>query len=383
MSFMLKKVLLGAVVWLSIPSCKDDQVKDTAVSPDVRVVAAGKENLPVYSEYVGQTYGLADINIQPRIEGWITGMYFKEGSLVQKGSLLYTIDDESSLNLVDAAQAELARTQTLLVKNKSDLDRVKPLAEMNALSQRDLDAATAAYEAAQNEVKISEARLANSKIQLSYTKMTAPITGIIGISKVQVGEYVSKVSLQNGINEISSLGEVRVRFPVSESDYLGFVRRYKADPKANNFSAIPVELILGDGSVFGEKGNLQLTNRQIDPSTGSILVQAVFKNLNGLLRPGQYVRVRFQSDEVKNAVVVPQQAVNQLQNIYQVFLLTDSNKIKPTIIKVGSRIGSNWVVTQGLKEGDKVAVLGSSFINPSMVVKPVEIDWNYDSTSKN
>ena len=126
-----------------------------------------------------------------------------------------------------------------------------------------------------------------------------------------------------------------------------------------------------------------LTNRQIDPSTGSILVQAVFKNLNGLLRPGQYVRVRFQSDEVKNAVVVPQQAVNQLQNIYQVFLLTDSNKIKPTIIKVGSRVGSNWVVTQGLKEGDKVAVLGSSFIKPSMVVKPVEINWNYDSTSKN
>ena len=268
MSLMLKKVLLGSIVWLSIGSCKDDQAKDTAVSPDVHVVAAGKENLPVYSEYVGQTYGLADINIQPRIEGWITGMYFKEGSLVQKGSLLYTIDDESSLNQVDAAEAELARTQTLLVKNKSDLDRVKPLAEMNALSQRDLDAATASYEAAQNEVKISEARLANSKIQLSYTKMTAPITGIIGISKVQVGEYVSKVALQNGINEISSLGEVRVRFPVSESDYLGFVRRFKADPKANDFAAIPVELILGDGRCFWRKSEIfsadQPSDRSID-----------------------------------------------------------------------------------------------------------------------
>jgi membrane fusion protein, multidrug efflux system len=380
MSFNIKRLFLGCLLF---SACTDDRIKPPAAAPEVHVVTTGKENLPVYSEYVGQTYGQADINIQPRIEGWITGMYFKEGSLVQKGSLLYTIDDESAVNVVEAAQAELARTQTLLVKNKSDLDRVKPLADMNALSQRDLDAATAAYEAAKNEVRISEAKLANAKIQLSYTRMTAPITGIIGISKVQVGEYVGNVSFQNGINEISSLGEVKVRFPVSESDYLSFVRRYEADPKAYNFNNIPVELLLGDGTVFGEKGNLQLTNRQIDPATGSILVQAIFKNLHGLLRPGQYVRVRFQSDEIENAVVVPQQAINQLQNIYQVFLLTDSNKIKPTNVKVGSRIGSNWVVTQGLKEGDKVAVLGSTFIKSSMVVQPVEINWNYDSTSKN
>jgi membrane fusion protein (multidrug efflux system) len=383
MPSILMRSLLAGILLLSLVSCKDDESKKQDVSPDVNVVVAGKESLPVFSEYVGQTYGLADINIQPRIEGWITGMYFKEGSLVQKGSLLYTIDDESTLNQVDAAKADLARAQTLMIKNKSDLDRVVPLAEMNALSQRDLDASTAAYEASKNEVKVSEARLANMKIQLSYTRMLAPITGIIGISKVQVGEYVSKQALTNGINEISSLGEVRVRFPVSENDYLVFVRRYKADPDANNFAAIPVELILGDGSVFGEKGNLQLTNRQIDPATGSILVQAIFKNAQGILRPGQYVRVRFQTDEYKNAVVIPQQAVNQLQNIYQVYLLTDSNKIKPAIIKVGSRVGSNWVVQEGLKEGDKVAILGSGFVNTSMIVKPVEVKWNYDSTSKN
>jgi membrane fusion protein, multidrug efflux system len=383
MSSLFAKGLAVCVLLFSISSCSENETKKPPVSPDVNIVTAGKETLPVFSEYVGQTYGLADINIQPRIEGWITGMYFKEGSLVQKGSLLYTIDDESSLNQVEAAKAELARTKTLLVKNKSDLDRVKPLTEMNALSQRDLDAATAAYKSSENEVEIAAARLANSKIQLSYTRMLAPITGIIGISKVQVGEYVSKLSLQNGINEISSLGEVRVRFPVSEGDYLIFIRRYRQDPKANNFAEVPVELILGDGSVFGEKGNLQLTNRQIDPTTGSILVQAIFKNKQGLLRPGQYVRVRFQTGEYSNAVVIPQQAVNQLQNIYQVFLLTDSNKIKPSIIKVGSRVGSNWIVSEGLKAGDKVAILGSTFVNANMVVKPVELKWNYDSTSKN
>jgi membrane fusion protein (multidrug efflux system) len=381
-SIIAKAILVGLTMTLII-SCAEDESKKPAASPDVNVIAAGKENLPIYSEYVGQTYGLSDINIEPRIEGWITGIFFKEGSSVQKGSLLYTIDDQPSLNKLDASKAQAARAQTLMENKKSELGRVKPLAEMNALSQRDLDFATANYEASVNEVKIAEAMVENSKIELSYTRITAPITGIIGISKVQVGDYVSAVSLGNGINVVSSLGDVRVRFPISENDYLQFSREYKKDPSANNFTEIPVDLILGDGSLYNVKGRLQLTNRQIDPTTGSILVQAIFKNGQGILRPGQYVKVRFKTSEYSNVVVIPQQAVNQLQNIYQVYMLTDSNKIKPSIIKVGARVGSNWIVTDGLKEGDKVVILGSTFVNTSMVVKPSVIKWNYDSTSKN
>ncbi len=383
MSSILAKGLLTGYIFISLSSCKDDQGKAPPPIPDVHVVLAGKENLPIYSEYVGQTYGLSDVNIEPRIGGWITGIFFKEGSLVQKGSLLYKIDDQPTLNLLDASKAELARAQTLMENKKSELGRVKPLAEMNALSQRDLDFANANYEASVNEVKIAEARVENSKIELGYTRITAPITGIIGISKVQVGDYVSNASLGNGINVVSSLGDVRVRFPISENDYLQFTREYRKDPKANNFAEIPVDLILGDGSVYNVQGHLQLTNRQIDPTTGSILVQAIFKNSQGTLRPGQYVKVRFKTSEYLNAVVVPQQAVNQLQNIYQVFLLTDSNKIKPSIIKVGARVGSNWIVNNGLKEGDKVVILGSTFVNTSTTVNPVTIKWNYDSTSKN
>jgi membrane fusion protein, multidrug efflux system len=381
MSSVLARGLVAGCLFFSIISCGEEEKKPT-VSPEVNVVLAGKKNIPTYSEYVGQIYGLTDVNIDPRVQGWITGMYFKEGSLVQKGSLLYTIDDQPFQNELEAAKAEVARTQTLMENKKAELGRVKPLADMNALSQRDLDYANANYEAAVNEVKISQARLENAKIELGYTKMTAPITGIIGISKVQVGDYVHLVTLGNGINTISSLGEVRVRFPISENDYLNFSREYRKDPKSNNFQEVPVELVLGDGTVFGEKGKLQLTNRQIDPGTGSILIQAIFKNSRGVLRPGQYVKVRFKTGEFKNAVVVPQQSVNQLQNIYQVFLLTDSNKLKPTLIKVGSRVGSNWIVNDGLKEGDKVVIVGSTFLNPSMVVKPVMMNWNYDSTTK-
>lgn len=383
MSSILSKGLLTGFIIISISACKDDESKSTTPSPEVNVVVAGKEDLPIYSEYVGQTYGLSDVNIEPRIAGWITGIFFKEGSLVQKGSLLYKIDDQPTLNLLDASKAELARAQTLMENKKAELGRVKPLAEMNALSQRDLDYATANYEASLNEVKIAESRVENSRIQLGYTRITAPITGIIGISKVQVGDYVSAASLGNGINVVSSLGDVRVRFPISENDYLQFTREYRKDPKANDFTEIPVDLILGDGSLYNVTGRLQLTNRQIDPTTGSILVQAIFKNGQGTLRPGQYVKVRFKTSEYLNAVVIPQQAVNQLQNIYQVYLLTDSNKIKPSIIKVGARVGSNWIVNDGLKEGDKVVILGSTFVNTTTVVNPNTIKWNYDSTSKN
>jgi len=381
MSSNLARGLAVGCLLFSIVSCKEEE-KKSEVSPDVNVVLAGKKNIPTYSEYVGQVYGLSDINIDPRVQGWITGMYFKEGSLVQKGSLLYTIDDQPFVNELDAAKAELARSQTLMENKKSELGRVKPLAEMNALSQRDLDFAAANYEASLNEVKIAQARVENAKIELGYTKMTAPITGIIGISKVQVGDYVRLATPGSGINTISSLGEVRVRFPISENDYLSFAREFRKDPSTVNFSEVPVNLILGDGSIFAETGRLQLTNRQIDPTTGSILIQALFKNASGVLRPGQYVKVRFRTGEYNNAIVIPQQSVNQLQNVYQVFLLTDSNTLKPTLIKVGNRVGSNWIVNEGLKEGDKVVIVGSSFLSPAMIVKPVIMKWNYDSTSR-
>jgi membrane fusion protein (multidrug efflux system) len=363
-------------------ACKNEAAKKEAVSPTVNVVAAGKENVFLYSEYVGQTYGESDVNIQSRTAGWITSMNFKEGSMVQKGSLLYTVDDLNEKNRVDAAEADVARAKTEMVNKKADLERVKPLAAINALSQRDLDNANAAYDASLNSVQIAEAQLANAKVNLGYTKITAPISGIIGISKVQVGDYVGGTAFGNGFNTISSLGDVRVRFPISETEYLRF-REKAAVANFTKLSEIPVALILADGSGYPETGRLDLTNRQIDPATGSLLVQAVFKNPKGTLKPGQYVKVRIRTTEVKEATLVPQQAVNQLQDLYQVFALTDSNTLKPTVVSVGDRVGSNWVIKEGVSAGQKVAVIGSTYIAPGAVVKPVNMAWNYDSTSKN
>lgn len=367
---------------LVLNSCNEQTEQKPAPSPNVNAVTAGKKDIAVYETYIGQIYGQSDIQIQPRVEGYITGIYFKEGETVEKGKLLYTVDDLPTKTRIDAAAADVNRAQSIMENRKSDLNRIQPLTEMKALSQRDLDAATAAYNVSQDEVKIAKARLAHANIELGYTRITSPITGLIGISKALVGDYVGRTSI-GGINTVSALGDVRVRFTISENEYIRFIERIRKDPKTANFAGLPVELILGDGSVYPEKGKLDLTNRQIDASTGSLMVQAAFSNSRRVLRPGQYVKVRFQTDTYKDATLVPQQAVNQLQNIYQVYLLNDSNRVTPTVVKVGIRAGSNWVITQGVKPGDKVVMVGSAFINPNIPVKAATMDWNYDSTIKN
>ncbi|HRI19520.1 MAG TPA: efflux RND transporter periplasmic adaptor subunit [Panacibacter sp.] len=363
-------------------SCNSKDEKTTpALIPEVNVVTAGLKTIPVYTDYVGTTFGEADVEIKPKVDGTVMGIYFKEGEQVKKGQLLYSIDDAALRNKADQAKARVAQANTQMVKMKADLDRVRPLTEMHALSQRDLDAAIAGYGAAENEVEIAKAALKNAELDLGDAKITAPISGVIGISKAVIGDYVSRISTTGSLNTISSLGDMRVRFSISENEYLRFAKR-RTDNSSNVLPAnLPVQLILSDGTVYPEEGYVNIANRQIDAGTGSLLLQAGFKNSFHLLRPGQYVKVRFKTDTYDNAVLIPQQAVNQMQNIYIVMVLNDSNQLKPRTIKTGLRTGSNWIVTDGLKAGEKIAVVGNAIIKPGIVVKPAEMKWNYDSTS--
>lgn len=377
MSSSLSGMLFFAVVLSVFSSCKQEQAIK-AVIPEVSVVEVGEKSVPVYAEYVGQTYGQEDIEILPRVEGWITGIHFKEGDAVKEGQLLYTIDDVELRNRASSAQARVTEAEVLLTKAKSDLDRVEPLAKMNALSQRDLDAAKANYNAQIQNVASAKSLLANAQVELGYSKITAPINGIIGVSRVQEGDYVAKGAGATPINTISSVGAMRVRFSISENDYLEFKKKAEAGATTDR---IEVEMTLSNGQVFPEKGKIDFADRTVDPTTGSLLVQALFENKSGILKPGQYGKVRFKTDEVPNAVLVPQQAVNQLQNIYQVFVVNDSNRVEPRPVKTGFRIGSNWVITDGLKAGEKVALLGNAVVKPKMVVQPIAKAWSYDSTS--
>jgi membrane fusion protein (multidrug efflux system) len=358
-------------------SCKGKEKETTQVVPEVKVVVAGQKNIPIYTEYVGQVYGQSDVEIRPRAEGWIKSIDFKEGSHVQQGQLLYVIQDDELRDREQAAAAQLSEANILLVKAKADLDRVKPLADMNALSKRELDAAQASYDAQQQAVQSASATLNNARTQLSYSRITAPLNGVIGVSKVQVGDYVNKGIGQQPINTISSVGAMRVRFSISENDYL----KFKEKMTVASAKGLEVSFVLNDGTVFPETGKLDFTNREIDPTTGSLLVQAVVANKSGLLRPGQYVKVRFKSDEIQNAVVVPQEAINQMQNVYMAFIVNDSSKINPRPVQAGVRAGSNWVITDGIKPGEKLALVGNTFIKPGMVIKPIMTSYSYDSTS--
>jgi membrane fusion protein (multidrug efflux system) len=368
-------VAVGSIMMLV--SCKSKEAAKTDMVPEVNVVEAGQKTIPLYVEYVGQTYGQSDVELKPRVEGWVKAIHFKEGSNVTRGQLLYTIQDDELRDRVQSAQANVAEANIMLAKAKSDLDRVVPLVNMNALSKRDLDAAQATYDAQKQAVVAANAGLNNAQVQLSYSRITAPISGFIGISKVQVGDYVSKGIGQPPINTISAVGAMRVRFGITENDYIKF--REKADPRA--LKALDVQFIMNDGTVFPETGKLDFANREIDPATGSLLVQAVVENKSRILKPGQYVKVRFQTEEIPNAILVPQEAINQMQSIFMAFLVDDSSKLKPTPVKTGARVGSNWVITEGIKAGDKVALVGNAFIKPGTVVKPLMKQYSYDSTS--
>jgi membrane fusion protein (multidrug efflux system) len=363
------------LIFSAFAACKEKE-KAAAPVPEVQVVKVGQRDLPVYMEYVGQTFGQSDVEIQPRVNGWVQNIAFKEGSMVKKGQLLYVIQDDELKDREQAANAQLAEANIMLVKAKSDLDRVKPLADMNALSKRDLDAAQATYDAQKEAVRSAEASLSNARLQLSYSRITSPINGIIGISKVQVGDYVKNLG-QAPINTVSTLGALRVRFPITEKDYL----MYKQKLTEAQLRALDVEFILNDGTLYPETGKLDFANREVDPTTGSLLIQAVVENKSNLLRPGQYVKVRFKAYDYPNAIMVPQEAINQMQNVYMAYLVNDSNRITPRPVKVGERSGSNWVVTDGLKPGDNVALVGNAFIKAGMEIKPVPKAYSYDSTT--
>lgn len=365
---------------LLLAAC-DSTPEATIISPEVSVITAAQRSVPIYSEFVGQTYGQEDIQIIPRVEGWVTGIHFKEGDAVKAGQLLYTIDDLPTRSKVDGAAGEVARAETMVANKKADLDRVKPLAAMNALSKRDLDAAQAAYDASLAELRVARSKLETASIEQGYTRITSPIDGVIGISKVLQGDYVGKGQLGGAINTVSSLGDMRVRFPVSETDMLRFRENARNDTSLKQ-SRQAIQLLLSDGSLYPQRGRLDLADRSVDPTTGSILLQAVFPNEARLLRPGQSVKVRILTGQVNDAVLVPQRAVNQLQNLYSVFLLNDSNKVVMTPVKVGQRVGANWVIAEGLRPGQRVAIVGNALISPKVPVIPKPIEWDIETSSQ-
>jgi membrane fusion protein (multidrug efflux system) len=363
---------------LAFASCKQTEI---VVPPPVKVniVTAVQQDVPLYEDFVAQVYGESDVDIRSRVEGWVISVNFKEGTAVKKGDLLYTIDDIQYKTRVDREASELASAKTEMVRAQNELNRVKPLAEMNALSKQDLDNSTAGYEAAVSKVKAAEANLQNAKIELGYTKVYAPFNGVVGISNVRVGDYASRAGATSILTTISSISGVRVRFQISEREYLRIAQMTQEELSSAKKN---VQLILADGSLYTEKGEVNFADREIDPKTGTLTIEAIFPNPKGLLRPGLFVKTRVLLSTIPNAVLVPQRAVFQLQSLSQVFTVTDSSTLKVTLIEPGAKIGDAWVINKGLKAGDKVAVIGTASLTPNTKIEVVEMKWPDDSQKK-
>jgi membrane fusion protein (multidrug efflux system) len=366
---------VSAVAILAIAclvACKEEQAPQAAPL-EVPVVQVVQRDQPITADRVGQLYGAEDIEIRARVAGFLQGIHFQEGTQVKKGQLLYTIDPQEQLQAVARARGDLASAKTRLVKAESDVKRYRPLAEMKAVSQADLDAAVAEEGATRGQVEANEAALRANEITLSYTKISSPIDGLIGMTQAKVGDYVGQLPNPVVLDTVSNIEEVLARFSVTERDYLEIMRKI-GPPDARKTRFDDVELILADGSLYGHRGAIDFADRQINPTTGTLNVQATFPNPERLLRPGQYARVRVVLETRKGALLVPQRAVQELQGQQMVSLVSADGTVETRTLQMGPRIGSLWLVEKGLAAGDKVILEGAQKVKPGakVVAKDVQ-----------
>ena len=375
--------LLVSITLLSVmlSSCK--KAEQAAPAPiEVQVVEVIQKDMPITKEWVGQTIGAVDVEIRARVNGWLTTINFKEGTEVKKGTLLYTIDDSELRQQVAEAQARVAQARTLLVRARSDVNRYRPLAEAGAVSQRDLESALAEAGARQGEVDAAEASLKVAEINLGYSRVVAPINGLIGISAARVGDFVGRPPNPVILNTISQIDSIHVRFSISEQEYLDLVRRVTAQPAAERpGKKAQFEMVLADGSTYPRKGNLAYLQRQIDASTGTLLLEASFPNPEKMVRPGQFAKVRAVFDEVKGATVIPTRAVAEIQGQYVVYAVGPDNKAQFRKIQLGPKIGGLQIIEQGVAPGERIVVEGAQKVRPDMIVAPTVVAYPGDTTA--
>jgi len=368
---MIKVLCVLSLIFLSCDKVVEEK-KAPPPPPKVTVVETQAQSVKIYQEFVGQVYGFKDIAIRARVEGFLEGIHFQEGSAIKKGKLLYTLESQPFEADVAAKMSKVAEAKTGLAYAESDLARIRPLAQENAVSQSDLDGAVARYDASIASLKAAQANLKAAKIQLSYTKIYSPIDGIIGKTLAKVGDFVGKNPNPVILNAVSGIDTVRVEFFITESQYLEWFR-YRQKQTAEGREQQPREglvLLLADGTVYGHRGKIDFVNRDVDPTTGTLLIQASFPNPDGLLRPGLFAKVKAVVNVIKDGILVPQRCITELQGLYSVMVVGQGNKIDRREINVGPTIGEFWLVLEGLKAGEKVVYEGLQLVRDGVEVNP-------------
>jgi membrane fusion protein (multidrug efflux system) len=368
-----------ALVCLASACSKKAEAPAAAPAPEVPIAEVVQKDVPLGMELVGQLSGLEDVQIRARVEGYLRSIDYREGARVKKGDLLFTIDDLPFRAEVAQAQARLATAESTLAKYELDVKRFTPLAQARAISQAELDNAVAMRRSAQSNVQAQRALLEQARLNLGYTRVASPVSGLAGRAERKVGDLVGRGE-STLLTTVSSVDPIRVSIAITEADYLRFARpiaaaartagerKAQADVDSRGSSA---RLELADGSTYPEPGKVLFVDRAVDPTTGTLRVDVGFPNPDGVLRPGQYGKLRFTSETRKGALLVPQRAVQEIQGTYFVYVVGQEDKVETRKVKPGPRLGELWLIEEGLKPGERAIVAGTQRLKDGMVVRPV------------
>jgi len=340
--------------------------------PQVLVMTVEPRDTPIYKEWIGTLDGLVNATIHAQVVGYLLRQNYEEGKPVKKGDLLFEIDPRPFQAALDQSEAKLAQDEAEQSRTAWDVERYAPLAKKSAISEQEYNNAVQANLAAKAQVKASGAAVEAAQVNLGFTKVNSPIDGLAGIAQAQIGDLVGP----NGpvLTTVSTIDPIRVFFTTSEQAYLTYRRQYtNVTERATHEHELELQLILADGSVYPLLGKFVYAGREVNLTTGTIQLVGYFPNPDNVLRPGQFARVRAQTQIRKAALIVPQRAVSELQGSYQVALVQDQNgtnvaHIKP--VTPGDRVGSDWIIEKGIKPGDRVIVEGAQKVRDGMIVVP-------------
>ncbi len=341
--------------------------------PEVKAAVVLQKNVPIFIEAIGQTRGSTEIEVRARVEGFLETVNFKEGTPVRKGQLLYTIDPKPFEANLAQAKGTLAQAEADLARAHQDVVRYEPLVAENAISRQQYETAVAVEHAAEAAVEAARAAAQRAEIDLGYTKVVAPESGLIGKTEVYAGTLVGR-GQSTLLTRISQVDSIHVRFTIPERDYLYYARRRqeRTGHRAPGES-LPFELILADGSVHPYSGHLVFVDRNVDPQTGTILLEASFPNPGAVVRPGQYARVRAAVDLKNGAILVPQRAVMELQGTFNVAVVGNDDTVEIRAVRPAERIGNLWVIDSGLKPSERIVVEGLQKVRTGVKVNPTMV----------
>jgi membrane fusion protein (multidrug efflux system) len=347
-------------------ACKEKAPPPPPQPPEVYVVDVVQKDVPVYLELVGQTEGAEDIDVRARVEGFLQSVNFEEGTFVRKGDLLYQIDRAPFEATLAAKKGELGQAEAALAKATNDVERYTPLVPKQAVSKQELDDALAAQAAGRAGVDAAKAAVEKATIDLGYTRVTAPIDGLVGTTQVKAGSLVGRGE-STLLTTVSRINPILFNVGVTEAEYLRLAKQRPGSGAKPSVSGI--QLTLADNTVHPYPGRVHAVERAVNPTTGTLGVQLEFPNDKLTLRPGQYGRVRALIETRRNALLVPQRAVQELQNLHSVATVDAAGKVSFTNVKVGPRVDGDWVIESGLRPGARVVAEGLQSIADGMQVR--------------